>query len=181
MIPADEAGPVRPDGQAFAHPTVIRLADGNDLDGVVAVGRAAWTTINASLYPPELLELFLAKWWTKDACVPSILAGHTIVAERDGRIVGMASYGTHREQLIVWKIYVLEEVQGQGIGSRLLEALYERAAAGHDAVYLSFTDGNDSAYRFATSHGYVVDRREQQHDMPDLVWMRHDLTSEDLA
>lgn len=159
-------------------PVVVRLADGNDLDGVVAVGRTAWKTTYASLYPPELMELCLAKWWTKDANVPAIRARRTFVAEQNGRIIAMAAYGTHRSRLTIWKIYVLAEAQGQGIGGRLLEAIYEQAALGHDSIYLSFSDGNASAYDFAASHGYVEDHREEQSGMPDLIWMRHDFDAD---
>jgi len=169
--PASEAGTAN---SVNTSPVVVRLADGNDLDGVVAVGRTAWKTTYASLYSPELLELFLAKWWTKDANVPAIRARRTFVAEQNGRIIAMAAYGTHRSKLTIWKIYVLAEAQGQGIGGRLLDAIYEQASPGHDSAYLSFTDGNASAYDFAISHGYVVDHREEQSGMPDLVWMRYD-------
>lgn len=157
-----------------ATPIVVRPAIGDDLEGVVNVGRTTWQTTYTSILPPELLELFLAKWWTKDANIPAIRGRRTFVADRGGRIVGMASYGTHEGRLIVWKIYVLDEAQGQGVGGRLLEAVYERASEGHDSVYLSFTDGNAAAYDFARSHGYVEDHREAQSGLPDLIWMRHD-------
>jgi len=160
-------------------PVVVRPADGNDLEGVVAVGRAAWHRTYESLYPPELVELFIDKWWTPAANVPSIRAGRTLVADRDGEIVGMLSYGASDGRFIVWKIYVHPDAQGHGIGGRLLAAVEERAL-GHDAVYLSFTAGNDHAEAFALAHGFVHDSREEQNGLPDLVWMRRDLERKDM-
>ena len=55
----------------------VRLADGNDLEGVVAVGRTTWPITHGDLYGPDLVELFLAKWWTNDATIPAIRAGAT--------------------------------------------------------------------------------------------------------
>lgn len=156
------------------HEVVVRLATGDDLDGVVAVGRTAWQENSASFIPSDLLELLLAKWWTKDANVSAIRAGRTFVAEVDGDIVGMASYGVNDGRLVIWKIYVLPRAQRLGVGGRLLEAVYDRARDGHDCVYLSVTAGNTKGTGFALSHGYVEDQREAQSGMPDVVWMRHD-------
>lgn len=155
-------------------PVVIRPADGDDLEGVVAVGRAAWRETHATLYTPELIELFLDKWWTAGANAPAIRSGRTIVADRDGEIVGMASYGVTDGRFVVWKVYVHPDAQCSGIGGRLLEAVEERAA-GHDAVYLTFTDGNTRAESFARTRGFVHDGREQQNGLPDVLWMRRGL------
>lgn len=156
-------------------PVVIRTADGNDLEGVVAVGRTAWRATYSSIFPPELLELFLDKWWTMDANVPAIRARRTVVADQGGKIVAMASYGIHQGRFVIWKIYVLPEAQGRGIGGLLLDAMYERARGEKDSVFLSFTDGNAAAYDFARLHGFVEDGREEQNGLPDLIWMRKDL------
>ena len=158
---------------------VVREADGNDLDAVVAVGRQTWPVTHAGLYAPELVDLFLAKWWTKDACIPAIRAGRTLVAEvedddrsGDRHVIGMAAYGPHDGAHTIWKLYVLPAWQGHGIGGLLLQAIIHRH--GDQALYLSYADGNASAAAFTNSHGFVVDHREKQSDMPDLVRTRRD-------
>ncbi len=150
----------------------VREADGNDLEAVVAVGRRTWPVTYEHLYDPDLVELFLAKWWTKDACIPAIRAGRTLVAEIDDEVVGMAAYGRDDGVQVVWKLYVLPEWQGHGIGGRLLQALLHRI--GDEPTYLSFTNGSGSAAAFTRAYGFVEDHREHQSDMPDLVWMRRD-------
>ena len=158
----------------------VRLADGNDLAGVVAVGRTTWPITVGELYGPDLVELFLAKWWTNDATIPAIRAGRTLVAEsldhldEKGRpqIVGMAAYGAHEGTQVIWKLYVLPDWQGHGVGGMLLRAVLARI--GDQPIYMSFADGNRSAGDFARAYGFVEDHREEQTDMPDLVWMRRD-------
>ncbi len=172
---------------------VVREADGNDLDSVVAVGRRTWPVAYEGVYEPEFVELFLAKWWTKDACIPAIRAGRTLVAEvaggvggalegpdagemlpgRQGRhVVGLAAYGTQDGLHVVWKLYVLPQWQAHGIGGLLLQAVLDRV--GDHTVYLSFAEGNASAAAFTAAHGFVEDSREAQLDMPDLIWVRRD-------
>lgn len=150
----------------------VRQADGNDLDAVVSVGRQTWPIVARSLFEPDMVELFLAKWWTSDANIPSIRTGRTLVAEADGEIVGMAAIGPHDGRQVIWKLYVLPEHQGRGIGGQLLAAIFERV--GEQPVFLPYTDGNHSASRFANTHGFVLDHREEQHGMPDLLWARRD-------
>ena len=150
----------------------VRQADGNDLDAVVAVGRQTWPAVAGPMFEPDLVELFLAKWWTTDAMIPSIRAGRTLVAEVDGQVVGMASYGAHDGHQVIWKLYVLPEHQGHGIGGQLLAAVVARLD--DEAIFLSYTDGNTSAADFTRSHGFVIDRYDEQHGMPDLVWTRRD-------
>lgn len=157
-------------------PVVVRPADGNDLEGIVAVGRVTWPATYGSIFTKDLVEMFLAKWWTKDANVPAIRSGRAFVAEIDGRIVGMASHGVHEGCFVVWKLYVMPDHQGLGIGGLLLDAMCERAWPEHDGVLLPFSDGNASAYDFARTHGFLEDHREDQYGLPDLIWMRKPLS-----
>lgn len=150
----------------------VREADGNDLDAVVDVGRRTWPATNGSLYDPDLVPLFLEKWWTKDACIPSIRAGRTLVAEAGEQVVGMASYGPLEGRQIVWKLYVLPEWHKRGVGARLLAAALERI--GDQPTFMSYADGNESAAAFVRAVGFVEDHREPQTDMPDLIWVRRD-------
>ncbi len=158
----------------------VRLADGNDLEAVVAVGRITWPIAYGDLYRPDYVELCLAKWWTKDATIPSIRAGRTFVAEtldhRDEHgkphVVGMTAYGSHDGDQVIWKLYVLPEWQRHGVGGMLLRAVL--STIGDQPIYMSFSDGNRSAGDFARAYGFVESHREGQTDMPDLIWMRRD-------
>ncbi len=159
--PGEEAGP----------DVVVRQATGDDLDAVVEVGRRTWPATYESIFEEGLVALFLEKKWTKQALIPSIRSGRTLVAEVAGRIVGMASYSPHEAALALWRLYVLPEAQGNGVGARLLREVMSHAGTVGRELHIPFTDGNAAAYRFASSHGFTRVRREPQGEMPDLVWM----------
>lgn len=77
---------------------------------------------------------------------------HALVAEHEGRLVGLTHYVFHRHG---WKIenvcylqdlYADPDVRGQGIGRKLIEAVYAAAdAAGAPSVYWTTQDFNQTA------------------------------------
>ena len=77
---------------------------------------------------------------------------HGLVAEHEGRLVGLTHYVFHRHG---WKLenvcylqdlYADPEVRGQGVGRKLIEAVYGAAdAAGAPSVYWTTQDFNTSA------------------------------------
>ncbi|GGH19816.1 Acetyltransferase (GNAT) family protein [Cribrihabitans marinus] len=77
-----------------------------------------------------------------------------LVAEQDGRLVGLTHYLFHRH---AWKIeevcylqdlYARPERRGTGVGRALIEAVYARADAhGAPSVYWLTQDFNDTARR----------------------------------
>lgn len=150
---------------------VVRVATGNDLDQISAVGCRTWLATYDGIVDHDLVELFLAKKWTKEALISSVRSGRTLVAEVDSRIVGMAAYGHQGGALVLWRLYVLPEYQRAGIGARLLQAVMTEAEEAGRDLEVSFTDGNPAAWRFVHAHGFTQERREQQGIMPDLVWL----------
>jgi GNAT superfamily N-acetyltransferase len=160
---------------------VIRTATGNDLDAVVRVGHQTWLATYEPIAGPDYVAMGLAKWWTTDAVIPSIRVGRTLVAERDGEVVAMAAYGTQGDDLVLWKLYVLPEHHGHGIGRRLLAAVVDRAAElGHARLVVSHIDGNEQGNRFYERNGFHLTEREPGGSgMPDTIWMVQDLSRRD--
>lgn len=75
-----------------------------------------------------------------------------LVAERDGRLVGVAHYVFHRHGWHVENVCYLQDlyadpsVRGQGIGRKLIEAVYAAAdAAGCASVYWTTQEFNTQA------------------------------------
>jgi len=155
---------------------IIRQADGNDLVAVLDVGRRTWPVTYGPIAGPDYVAMGLAKWWTADAIIPSIRAGRVTVAEADGKVVGIAVVGPHEKHLVLWKLYVLPEYQGTGIGSALVESVVAKAMGVHSQIRISYLDGNTSAEAFCRGQGFVEISRESGGDgIPESVWMQLDL------
>jgi GNAT superfamily N-acetyltransferase len=151
----------------------IRQAEPDDLGAVVEVGRRTWPATYEAIAGADYVAMGLAKWWTADANVSAIRAGRVLVAETDGEVVGMASFGPRNGDLVVWKLYVLPEHQGRGLGTALMDAVLERAQGHYPEVQLSYIDGNESAERFYKSRGFVeFDREAGGSGVPESVWLR---------
>ena len=102
----------------------IRLAEVQDAAAIAHVHVESWRTTYKGLVPEEYLaSLNEAKrvavwqeWLTRDISI--------FVAEVEGKIVGFASGGPIREPVAaydaeLYTIYLLEQVQGRGIGKNL--------------------------------------------------------------
>lgn len=94
---------------------------------------------------------------------------HALVAEAGGRLVGLAHYLFHRNTILVepacymQDLFASEAVRGQGVGRRLVEAVYEQARlAGSSGVYWHTHETNATARalydRMATNTGFLVYR-----------------------
>jgi len=155
---------------------IIRAADGNDLKAVLDVGRRTWPLTYEPIAGADYVAMGLAKWWTEDATVPAIRAGRVTVADVDGEVVGIASVGPHEDYLVLWKLYVLPEHQGKGIGSALVESVVASATGVHREIRISYLEGNTLAEAFYRGKGFVEISRESGGDgIPESVWMRLEL------
>ncbi len=96
---------------------------------------------------------------------------HAVVAERDGKLLGLVHYLFHRNTAMLGPtcylqdLYTVSEVRGQGIGRALIEAVYERAqAAGSPRVYWMTQESNTVARKLydkvAEQSGFIQYRRQ---------------------
>lgn len=88
---------------------------------------------------------------------------NALVAEQDGRLVGLTHYLFHRHG---WKIentcylqdlYAAPEIRGSGVGRALIEAVYQAAdAAGAPSVYWLTQDFNADARKLYDRIGVLT-------------------------
>jgi GNAT superfamily N-acetyltransferase len=119
--------------------------------------------------PTALSPEITATTWRRffDAAEPV----HALVAESDGRLLGLTHYLFHRStthvELVCYlqDLYTAEDVRGQGVGGALIEEVATRArAAGATRVYWLTHETNRTARRLydqvATNSGFIVYRRQ---------------------
>ncbi|NUR71032.1 MAG: GNAT family N-acetyltransferase [Hamadaea sp.] len=153
----------------------VRQAGLADTDGVRAVGLAAWPPTYVPLTGPEYVEWALATWWSIEATERGIATGDVLVAEVGGRIVGMAGLGAKDGVPVLWKLYVLPGMQGAGVGSALMAAVFDRLRRrGDDRLRLEYLEGNERAAAFYRAHGFREIGRTtdpERPGVPEDVWM----------
>jgi GNAT superfamily N-acetyltransferase len=96
---------------------------------------------------------------------------HALVAEREGRLIGLVHYLFHRSTTMVAPTCYLQDLftspdaRGGGVGKALIEAVYDRAReAGSTRVYWHTQETNHTAMRLydqvADKSGFVVYRKD---------------------
>jgi GNAT superfamily N-acetyltransferase len=136
----------------------IRLAEMQDAAAIAHVHVQSWLTTYNGLVPEEYLASLneaervplWQEWLTRDINV--------FVAEIEGKIVGFAGGGPIREPLAaydaeLYAIYLLEEVQGRGIGKDLLSAVAEALVGKDHRSMLVWVLEQNPAVRFYEKTG----------------------------
>jgi ribosomal protein S18 acetylase RimI-like enzyme len=167
----------------------LRPATADDIAAFVALGRAVvpptYGPIDAA-YAQRMID----EWWTPEVFTRSMQTNAHLVAEVDGEVVALATLGrlsrSYRafphvtdphgtgDREVMWKLYVHPDHHGRGIGSRLL-AEVESMVEG-DELWLEVVEGNEQAFGFYRSQGFVEVERVTDHEWPDDVWMMKGLS-----
>lgn len=124
-----------------------------------------YNTFYQRTLPPEITRMTWSRFF--DAYEPV----HAIVAERDGRLLGLVHYLFHRSTTMIGPncylqdLFTSEAARGQGVGRALIEAVYGRAkAAGATRVYWMTHETNLTAMKLydkvAERSGFVQYRKE---------------------
>ena len=158
----------------------LRPATHDDIPALVALGRA----VVPPTYGPidaAYAERMIDEWWTPEVFTRSMQTNAHRVAEVDGEVVAVSSFGrlsrSYREfphvtgdREVMWKLYVHPDHHGRGIGSRLL-AEVEPMVEG-DELWLEVVDGNEQAFAFYRERGFEEVERTSDDEWPDDVWMK---------
>lgn len=119
----------------------------------------------ATALPAEITRTTWARFF--DAYEPV----HALVAESEGRLLGLVHYIFHRSTTLLGPICYLQDLytdemaRGGGVGQALIEAVYEQARmAGSPRVYWQTHETNSTAMklydRVAQRSGFIVYRQQ---------------------
>lgn len=149
-----------------------------DCDELGRVHIRIWRETYAGLMPVDYLaglsETRSAENWRRRLVQPegADVGALTLVARRDGCIVGFASAGPSRDAdaPTEWELHVinlLQDVHGRG----LAELLLDRVLGARDAT-LWVVEGNARARAFYTRHGFTDEGGRSAHEPTDAREMR---------
>lgn len=135
---------------------MIRNASESDAAAMGEIYCETWKSAYAGLMP----EGFLSSLTAQDCTPASIDPDGTVIAEANGKAVGLAAFGEAREDGETLgelrAIYVLPQYQKSGFGKELFCAASERLrSAGFDGFYLWVLRGNTRARNFYERMGML--------------------------
>ncbi|WP_227379049.1 GNAT family N-acetyltransferase [Haladaptatus halobius] len=108
------------------------------------------------------LYVILDMWYDRESLVESLGRddGSMFLAVDDEQAVGFAQGGSSDDDpadAVVGRIYVLPEYWGEGVGTGLLNRLFDSLrATGHESVWLAVLADNDVGRSFYDKHGFDV-------------------------
>ncbi|WP_088006445.1 GNAT family N-acetyltransferase [Indiicoccus explosivorum] len=131
----------------------IRKAEQEDIPGIQRTAKISWQNTYRALIPSHVQEQFIENAYSDEMMQKRLERSILIVAEEDGEIIGFANGFTNSEKAELAAIYLLPEVQGRGIGTRLLEAVVLNLD-GYQELFVEVEKGNDRGEQFYEAKGF---------------------------
>ena len=146
---------------------LVTAARSEDCLALATIHVASWQAAYASLFSPDYLaSLSVPERQKSWLALLETAASRTLVARREGEIVGFVSFGRCRDEGAppdrgeVWALYAAPEAWSTGAGWALWEAArVQMLHAGYGQVSLWVLSGNLRGLRFYEAVGF---RREPQ-------------------
>jgi L-amino acid N-acyltransferase YncA len=134
----------------------IRFARETDLPEILEIyNEVILHTTAVYTYEPQTPEM--RKTWYDD----KVKAGYPVfVAEEDGRVIGLSSYGPFRawpayKYTIENSVYVAESSRGKGVARLLMQPLIDAARSqGYHAIIAGIDSSNEPSIRLHRSFGF---------------------------
>lgn len=123
-------------------------------------------------------------WWNEDHLRTAVDAGRVVVAERNGRLIGVGQFGAAGDDVAIYKLYVHPEHRGGGIGPMLIDVIRELLPPDTPRVLVEHFAANGRVGAFYEREGFR-ETGVRQHPSGDprlaVVWRVRDLAPADPA
>ncbi len=147
---------------------IIREAKLSDAKGIAKVHVDSWKNTYKNILPTEYLEKLSyeqrTELWVRNI---SKVDHYVFVAENNnGEVIGFTDGGKRAENEIegsgdLTSIYILDQFQGQGIGSKLVNKLFTKLKAlGYEKIFVEVLEDNQSK-RFYERLGARLEKTEK--------------------
>jgi ribosomal protein S18 acetylase RimI-like enzyme len=146
----------------------IFIANTNDIPKILEVADATWKQTYAGIISQEQIDFMYEHMYSYDALKEQMNNGLVVLLyEEAGKPLGYIAYEFKTEQpddpngrmikcIYVPKLYIKPEVQGKGIGSKLLSEV-ERIGGENECHFIELNvNRNNPAFRFYEKLGFFV-------------------------
>lgn len=140
-------------------PATIRPADVDDAERIHEIGRVAWHAAYDDVFGPARVDRVVDQWWSVESLRGSVVANERtfLVAETGGTPVAVVDAGPddgHPDTYHVARLYVHPDHWGEGIGTRLVDALRERLPESTERLRLVVLAENPVGISFYEGYGF---------------------------
>jgi ribosomal protein S18 acetylase RimI-like enzyme len=171
----------------------IRRATRADASAIGRIHVETWQSAYSGLLPDMMLaqmsDVRQSAWWQRALADPAEARGIFVADDTEMGVVGFGSCGLLRERLNgvegskfgeVYTLYVESDFQNQGLGRRLLDALFRQLRAdGCDTAVIWMLEGNPTRFFYEGLGGTIVGRRREPFAgtaVDEVAYAWHDLS-----
>lgn len=157
---------------------LVRDAVRDDVAAICQFGEVHIRPHYTPLIGAQAADAQVRRWWNEVAIDAAVCAGLVVVAEDDGRLVGVGQRGRDGHDQVIYKLYVEPGLRGGGWGPRLVEALIRQMPSDADRVCVEHFAANVRAGAFYEREGFTVERVEPSASGDpalDVVWRARQL------
>lgn len=137
---------------------IIREATLSDITTLCRLLSTVWQATYQGIFPQHFLDNLEDEKWRAGLTERVENNEPFYVAEVEGRVVGMLTFGAARNsewgEAEIYAINILPEFQGKLIGKRLISFAFLQLE-GAKTIYLEVADGNHRAQRFYEKMGFL--------------------------
>ncbi len=131
----------------------IRPAVLSDIGAIREIARIAWHHTYENLIPEPIRHQFLSVAYSDEMLKRRMGESIFLVAEAKGKVSGFIQVTEKEGTAVIDAIYVFPELQGQGIGTKLLAQTSEKLKNLNEWT-VEVESGNETGIRFYKARGF---------------------------